>query len=121
MTLTKVLVVEDTQLNMELVFELLELLDFTYEGAVSGEEALEKCEKEVYDLIIMDIELSGIDGVQVTKVLKNNPDYKDIPIIAITAYAMQGDEKFFMSLGFDGYMPKPIEIDAFLKLLGNYK
>ena len=119
--MTKVLVVEDNPLNMELMFEILQTVDFTYEGAVSGEEAIEKCETQVYDLIIMDIELPGIDGVEVTKILRKKPSYKDIPIIAITAYAMRGDKQFFLSSGFDGYMSKPIEIDEFVELLGKYK
>lgn len=69
----------------------------------------------------MDIELPGIDGIEVTRILRNKSGFKDIPIIAITAYVMSRDKQYFLSSGFDAYMSKPIDIDIIRKLLKDYK
>src|SRR3990170_507826 len=116
--MTKVLVVEDNPLNMELVVEILGTRGFTVQEAIDGEEALKKIEKEDYDLILMDIELPGMDGVEVTKIIKNK--YKKIPVIALTSYAMKGDRERFLAAGFDEYLSKPLEVTAFLKRLEKY-
>lgn len=119
--MVKVLVVEDTPLNMELVCEILNSHGFITEGAVDGVEAIKKVEKEVFDLIIMDIALPGMDGVEVTKIIKNKPNYKFVPVIALTAYAMKGDRERFIKAGFDGYVPKPIDVAEFIKVIEKYK
>ncbi len=116
--MTKVLVVEDNPLNMELVVEILNMHGFIVHEAIDGEEAIKKFEKENYDLILVDIELPGIDGVEVTKIIKNKN--KEIPVIALTSYAMKGDKERFLAAGFDEYMSKPLDVTAFLKRLEKY-
>ena len=110
--MTKILVVEDNPINMELVIELLSTKGCTVHTAIDGEEAIRKIDQEVYDLIIMDIELPGKDGVEVTKIIKTK--YKLIPVIALTSYAMKGDKERFLSAGFDDYISKPLDISEFL-------
>jgi len=116
--MTKILVVEDNPINMELVIELLSTKGFTVHTAIDGEEAIRKIDKEVYDLIIMDIELPGKDGVEVTKIIKAK--YKHIPVIALTSYAMKGDKERFLSAGFDDYIAKPLDISEFHKKIWKY-
>lgn len=117
--MTKVLVVEDNPLNMELVIEILVARGFTVHEAINGEDAIKKAEAEKYDLILMDIELPGIDGVEVTKILKAKS--KNTPVVALTSYAMKGDRDRFLSAGFDEYLPKPLDITDFLNRLEKYK
>lgn len=117
--MTKVLVVEDNPLNMELVIEILLARGFTVHEALDGEEAIKKTESEDYDLILMDIELPGLDGVETTKILKTRN--KNIPVVALTSYAMKGDRERFMKAGFDEYLSKPLDISDFLKRLEKYK
>ena len=116
--MTKVLVVEDNPLNMELVVEILITHGFMVHEAIDGENALKKMETEDYDLVLMDIELPGLDGVEVTKIIKEK--YKKVPVIALTSYAMKGDRERFLAAGFDEYLSKPLEVTAFLKRLEKY-
>lgn len=118
--MTKVLVVEDIPLNMELIHEILKSMGFFVNGAVNGEDAIRMLEKEHYDLIIMDIELPIMDGITAAKVIKFNPAYEKVPIIALTAYAMKGDRERFLSEGFDDYIPKPIDVPDFMKKMEKY-
>lgn len=119
--MTKVLVVEDSPYNMELVLEVLDDMGFMAAGVTNGAEAIKITENEVYDLILMDIELPGMDGISIQKILRNNPKYKNVPIIALTAYAMKGDKERFLAVGFDDYISKPIYIDDFTKRLEKYR
>ena len=116
--MTKVLVVEDNPLNMELVVEILHTRGFTVHEAIDGEEAIKKFENDIYDLVIVDIELPGMDGVEVAKIIKNKN--KKLPVIALTSYAMKGDKERFLAAGFDEYMSKPLDVMAFLKRLEKY-
>jgi len=118
--MTKVLVVEDIPLNLELILEILKSRGFFVNGAVNGEDAIRMLEKEQYDLIIMDIELPIMDGITAAKVIKFNPAYEKIPIIALTAYAMKGDRERFLAEGFDDYIPKPIDVPDFMKKMEKY-
>ncbi len=119
--MTKALVVEDNPLNMELVVEMLTACGFAVETAANGEEAVKKAENTVYDLIVMDIELPGIDGVAATKIIKSNPAYKNTPAIAVTAYSMKGDRERFLTVGFNEYVPKPVDVAGFMKILEKYR
>ncbi len=119
--MTKVLVVEDDPINMELVIEIVKSVGFTVDVAVTGEDAVKKTEKEAYDLIIMDIELPGMDGVAAAKIIRSKPGYKNTPVIALTAYAMKGDRERFLAQGFNEYIPKPVNVADFLKLLNKYR
>jgi len=117
--MTKVLVVEDNPLNLELVLAILETDGFDAYEAIDGEESLKMVDKDVFDLILMDIELPGMDGVEAAKKIKIK--YKNIPIIALTSYAMKGDRERFLSAGFEEYVSKPIDISDFHKRLEKYR
>lgn len=117
--MTKVLVVEDNPLNMELVLEILDAQGFTAHKAIRGEEALRMVEKEAYDLILMDIELPDMDGIEVTEIIKDK--YKNVPVIALTSYAMKGDRERFLAAGFDEYISKPIDVSDFVRRLNKYR
>jgi len=118
--MTKVLVVEDSPFNMELALEMLDDMGCIAAGATNGAEAIKNTENEVFDLILMDIELPGMDGISILKILKNRPKYKNVPIIALTAYAMKGDKERFLAAGFDDYISKPIDMDDFMKKVEKY-
>jgi len=119
--MTKILVVEDNLLNMEFMLEILKSQGFDVDGAIDGEEAIHKAEKVVYDLIIMDIALPGIDGMEVTRIIKTMPGYKSVPVIALTAFAMTGDRERFLKAGFDEYASKPVDVPSFMKILEKYR
>ena len=119
--MTSVLVVEDNPLNMSLVFEILEMLDFTPVGVVNGADAIKKTKKEVFDLILMDIALPDMNGIEVTKTIKSRKSYKDVPVIALTSYAMKEDSKRIMAEGFKEYIQKPIEVTDFVRTLEKYR
>jgi len=119
--MTKVLVVEDNPLNMELVLEILRSLEFTAHSSINGGEAIKKIENEKYDLILMDIGLPVMDGVSATKIIKSMPDYKNVPVIALTAFAMKGDKEKFLADGFDDYIGKPIDVHEFMKTIQKFR
>ena len=112
MKIKKALIVEDNPINMELVMEILTANGISVDEAVNGEEAIEMVEKETYDLVLMDIELPGMDGVDATKIIKSR--HKNLPILALTSYAMKGDRERFIAAGFDDYISKPIDVDDFI-------
>jgi len=116
----KILVVEDDQITQEILS--LYLLEYEYVTVVaSGEKALAKCMSEVFDVVLMDIRLKvGMDGVQTFKKIKEIEAYKNIPILAITAYAMRGDKEYFLEQGFNGYLAKPFVKDTFLDFIKQF-
>ncbi|MBU4221337.1 MAG: response regulator [Euryarchaeota archaeon] len=111
----KALVVEDNPINMELVMEILTANGFSADEAVNGEEAVARVEKKAYDIVLMDIELPGMDGVEATRLIKKR--HIDIPVIALTSYAMKGDRDRFLAAGFDGYISKPLDVTDFIDKL----
>jgi len=111
----KVLVVEDNPMNMILIKEILAANGFEVIEAYNGHDAIKRVSEEMPDLILMDLNLPEMDGVTATKILKSNTPSKDIPIVAITASAMKGDEEKILAEGFDGYIAKPIEMKKFIK------
>lgn len=113
MSPARILVVEDNPLNMELAVDLLELRGHEVFSAATGQEALEISCREKPDLILMDVQLPGMDGLAVTKKLKENPETSGIPVVALTAHAMKGDEERMLSHGCAGYIPKPIDTREF--------
>jgi CheY-like chemotaxis protein len=118
MNIKKALIVEDNPINMELVMEILTANGISVDGAVDGEEAIEKVKKETYDLVLMDIELPGMDGVDTTKIIKSK--HKNLPVIALTSYAMKGDRERFMAAGFDDYISKPIDVNSFIEKINKF-
>jgi CheY-like chemotaxis protein len=116
----RILVVEDNPMNMELAVDLLELQGHEVLSAATGRDALEICGREKLDLILMDVQLPGMDGLAVTKALKENPKTRHIPIVALTAYAMKGDEERMLSHGCAGYIAKPIDTREFPKAVERF-
>ena len=104
-----ILVVEDNALNMELITDILESNEYRVLQATTGREALELVRTDPPALILMDIQLPGLDGLTVTGVLKDDEKTRDIPVIALTAHAMRGDEEKARQAGCDGYISKPID------------
>lgn len=115
MTDKTILIVEDNLLNLELFTDLLEASDYNVLSAASANEAIDILSKNKPELIITDIQLPGIDGIELTKIIKNNPLLRDIPVIALTAYAMRGDKEKILNAGCDGYIAKPINTKEFVK------
>jgi two-component system cell cycle response regulator DivK len=103
----KVLIVEDNPQNMRLIELLLMGKNYALLKATDGKEALEVVAREHPDLIVMDIQLPEISGLEVTKRLRRMPAFSSTPIIALTAYAMKGDKERFLKAGCSAYLPKP--------------
>lgn len=118
--LANILVVDDNQDSRELVIKILQREAVTLFEAIDGEEALEKVAQVRPDLILMDISLPKINGFEVIRRLKGNPDYSAIPTIALTAHAMKGDRNKALEAGFDGYISKPIDIHRFYEQIASF-
>jgi two-component system cell cycle response regulator len=116
----RILVIEDNPANLELMMYLLRAFGHTAYAAKDGEEGLQKAASERPDLIICDIQLPKIDGNEVVRQLKSDPETQGIPVIAVTALAMVGDRDRVLQAGFDGYLAKPIDPEAFIKQLDPY-
>jgi CheY-like chemotaxis protein len=115
-----ILVVEDNALNMKLIRSLLQLGHFDVVEANDAESGIELAKKNKPDLILMDIQLPGMDGLQATQIINKDPALKKIPVVALTSYAMQGDEEKSRSAGCVGYITKPINTRNFLDLIKDY-
>jgi two-component system cell cycle response regulator DivK len=116
----KILVVEDNQVNLELFMDLLNVGGYECLHTTKGEEALDIAKRERPDLVLLDIQLPGVDGLEVVKTLKSSDDTRNLKVIALTAYAMKGDKEMFLEQGFDGYIPKPIKMKEFLSAIEDY-
>lgn len=116
----KVVVIEDNRLNMELVADLLETAGHRVIWAAKAEEGLALAKSEAPDLILMDIALAGMDGLSATRLLKEDPDTRDIPVVALTAHAMRGDEQKAIEAGCTGYIVKPINTRTFVETVTSY-
>jgi CheY-like chemotaxis protein len=108
-----ILVVEDNEANQLLVRAVLELEGFSVEIAGSAPEAVERLQASTPDLILMDIQLPGQDGLSLTRQLKDDPTTADIPVVALTAHAMRGDREEAITAGCVGYISKPIDTRTF--------
>jgi two-component system cell cycle response regulator DivK len=116
----KVLYVEDNPQNMRLVRKMLQVGGYTMIEAMDGNTGLALATREVPDLILMDINLPDIDGMEVTSRIKSDPNLAHIPIIALTANAMYGDRERFLAAGCDGYLAKPVSKTELLNTLSCY-
>ncbi len=115
-----VLVVEDNAINMKLCYELLNMHGYIVLQATDGVEGLRLAHEHRPDLILMDMQLPEISGLEVTKQLKEDETLKSIPVIAVTAFAMAGDEKKYLENGCDGYISKPISITDLLQTVEHF-
>ena len=109
----KILVIEDTPLMMELTTVLLKIEGFVVLQAETAEDGIKLASAESPDLILMDIGLPGMDGLSATGILKQDPGTKDIPVVALTGFAMKEDEGRILAAGCDGYLAKPINSREF--------
>jgi two-component system cell cycle response regulator DivK len=112
--MAKVLLIEDNAANMELATFLLQSAGHTVLGAMDAEAGLTLARQEHPELILMDIQLPGMDGLEATAMLKKDATTHDIPVIALTALAMKGDEERIRAAGCDGYIAKPMRYQDFL-------
>jgi two-component system, cell cycle response regulator DivK len=109
-----ILIVEDNELNMKLFHDLLDAHGYTTLQTRNGREALELARKHRPALILMDIQLPEVSGLEVTRWLKDDPQLRDIPVVAVTAFAMKGDEERIRSGGCEAYISKPISVVGFM-------
>ena len=120
MEIKTILVVEDNKLNMKLVSGLVKIGKYRMIEAIDAESGIELIREQRPDLVLMDIQLPGMDGLSATKIIKEDPDLKDIPIVALTSYAMQGDKEKALAAGCTGYITKPIDTRKFLETVSQY-
>lgn len=106
--MTKVLIAEDNAVNRELLRELLELRGCTVVEACDGLEALQMIEQNQPELLLLDIGMPVMDGFAVIRRIRENPRLAKLPVVAVTAYAMRGDQERILNSGFDGYLSKPV-------------
>lgn len=123
--MASILVVEDNPMNMELVAFILESNGIEVTQAADGAEVLERIKNDLFDLILLDIQLPGMSGLEILKHIKQYPKSSHTPVVALTALAMLGDEKRFIDAGCIGYISKPIDVFQFMgkvdAFLGNGK
>ena len=115
-----VLIVEDNELNMKLFHDLLEAHGYRTLQSRNGFDAMDLARADRPDLILMDIQLPEVSGLEVTKWLKEDDDLRAIPVIAVTAFAMKGDEERIRQGGCEAYISKPISVAKFLETVKSY-
>ena len=115
-----ILVIEDNELNMKLVRSLLRIGNYEMLEAIDAETGIKLTRQHMPDLILMDIQLPGMDGLRATRILKEDPNLDEIPVVAVTSYAMQGDDEKATEAGCAGYITKPINTKEFLKTIEQY-
>jgi CheY-like chemotaxis protein len=106
--MSTVLIAEDNATNRELLREILETRGCTVLEACDGQEVLDLIEHEQPDLVLMDIGMPVMDGYATVRKIRQNPRFASLPVVAVTAYAMQGDREKILTSGFDGYLSKPV-------------
>ena len=120
MTSKRILLVEDQEDGRRIVRDLLASSDYALIEAKTGEEGLALAEQERPDLILMDIQLPGLDGYEVTRRIKANPALSHIPIVAVTSYALSGDEQKAYAAGCNDYVAKPFSPRALMAKIREY-
>jgi two-component system cell cycle response regulator DivK len=116
----QILVVEDNERNMKLVRELLEATGYRAIEAATGSQALDLAREHRPDLVLMDIRLPDIDGVEALSRLRADDRTASIPVLAVTAQAMHGDRERCLAAGFDGYLSKPIDVGQLLEAVSRH-
>jgi two-component system cell cycle response regulator DivK len=115
----KVLIVEDNDLNMRLFCDLLDAYGYDTFQCRDGEKAIELAREHMPDLIVMDIQLPEVSGLDITRWLKDDDDVAHIPVLAVTAFAMRSDEQRVREAGCEGYLSKPIQMMSFINAVEN--
>ena len=113
----KILIVEDNENNRSLLGDILTFHDYEVSVAADGQEGVALARKLMPDLILMDIQMPGMDGMTAAGILKRDPVTSGLKIIALTSFAMQGDQEKILTAGFDGYLSKPINTRELLGLV----
>jgi len=116
----KILIIEDNEQNLYLLSFILKKHDYVVETARDGEEGINAALHSRPDLILLDIQLPGMDGYAVARCLKSHPGLRDTPIIAVTSYAMMGDREKALESGCIGYIKKPIDPESFMSQVEAY-
>lgn len=115
-----ILIVDDNPQNLKLARVLLTVAGYEVRTATDAQEALQVLERFTPRLILMDIQLPGIDGLELTRRLKADPKWRHTTIVALTAYAMKGDDEKAIAAGCDGYITKPVDTDTLPRLVAAY-
>jgi CheY-like chemotaxis protein len=116
----RILIVEDNPLNLELATDILAGAGFEVVPASLARDGIRLTQSEQPDLVLMDIRLPDLDGLSAVRILKDDPSTSAIPVVALTAQAMRGDEEEARSAGFDGYISKPIDTRTFARTVKTY-
>lgn len=115
-----ILIVESDEKNLKFLKRIIDFLGYRSLTATDGNEGIRLAKENIPDLILMDIRLPGMDGSEALRVLRKDTTTKNIPIIAVTYYAMKGDREMFLSEGFDGYISKPISLQEFAEIVKKF-
>jgi CheY-like chemotaxis protein len=116
----RILMVEDEPKNMKLLRDLLQKFGYETIEATDGEEGVELTRKMKPDLVLMDIMMPRLDGLEATRILKADISTKNIPVVALTAFAMSGDKERALEAGCDGYITKPVDVHGLLKTVEQF-
>lgn len=116
----KILIIDDNHMNLELATDLLELSGYRVLQAEDAQNGIALAKTERPNLILMDIHLPGMDGLTALKILREDAELLDVPIVALTAYAMKGDEEKALSAGCAGYITKPINTREFSRQVASF-
>jgi len=115
-----VLLVEDNEKNMKLARDILRFKGYRVTEATTGEDAVASAATEPPDLVLMDIQLPGIDGIEAFRRIRSDPKTAKVPVVALTASVMAGDRERFDKAGFDGFIAKPIDVKQFPDQVASY-
>ena len=115
-----ILIVEDDPKSLVLTRDLLQVSGYSTIEATDGEQGVELAKSKKPDLILMDIQMPKMDGLEATRILKADATTSNIPVLALTSYAMKGDEERILQAGCDGYLAKPFNIQELLKTVAEY-
>ena len=120
MTGHQILVVEDNERNLKLVRDVLQFAGYEVLSARSGEQGVALARERVPDLVLMDLQLPAMDGTEALRILRADPLTREIPVVAVTAFAMKDDRERALDAGFDSYLEKPINVRAFPELVRGF-
>ena len=116
----RVLVVEDNERNMKLFRDVLEASGYRTLEATTGSLAVELAQRHIPDVVLMDVQLPDLDGVEALRRIRSDARTAYVPVVAVTAQAMDGDRERFLRAGFDAYLPKPVDIRELVRLVRRY-
>jgi two-component system cell cycle response regulator DivK len=120
MTAHRILVVEDNERNLKLVRDVLQFAGYEVISARSGEQGVALAKECAPDLVLMDLQLPAMDGTEALRLLRDDPATREIPVVAVTAFAMNSDRERALHAGFDSYLEKPISVRTFPELVRGF-